>query len=309
MSVLIKENYRVVDPVLTTLAHGYTNSTLVADTLFPTVQINSHKGRIPKFNKTAFISRSTNRASGAMSNRINDADFELLEFTLIENDVEIPIDYLEEELSASFLKLEQKVMMDLMDILALGKEKEAAEYTQKATNYIHNNTTNCSNNLWNSATSNPIQVIKNGADSIRSKIGRMPNTAVIGASVYRALIEHPAIIDRVKFSGVRSVNTKVLSELLNIEQIKIGYAQQSNDGAGFEDIWKDNVILAYVDKNDKNNRSEFNPSFGYTLQQKGSPEVDSYYENGGKIKVIRCTDKYVMKVTCPDAAHLIHSCL
>ena len=309
MSIMKKEVFRVVDPVLTTLAQGYTNSTMVSDFLFPCVQINSHKGRIPKFNKTAFILRNTNRASGAMSNRINDADFELLDFELIENDVEIPIDYLEEELSESFFKLEQKVMMDLLNILSLGKEKEAAGYAQNGNNYAAGSKTNCSTSLWSNASSKPIQVIKNAADSIRTKIGRMPNTAIIGASVYRALIEHPDVIDRVKFSGVRSVNTKILSELLNIEHIKIGYSQQTTDNKAFTDIWQDNVIIAYVDMNEKKKRSEFNPSFGYTLQQKCYPEIDSYYENGGKIKIIRCTDKYAVMVTCSDAAHLIHNCL
>jgi len=309
MSVLKKEVFRVVDPVLTTLAQGYNNNIMVSDSIFPCVQINSHKGKIPKFNKTAFISRNTQRASGALSNRINDADFELLDFELLENDVEIPVDYLEEELSESFFKLEQKVMMDLLNILSLNKEKEAADYAQNTNNYTTTGKTDCSSSLWTSATSTPIQIIKNAADNIRSKIGRMPNTAILGASVYRALVEHPDVIDRVKFSGVRSVNTKVLSELLNIEHIQIGYAQQTLDNATFTDIWKDNLILAFVDKNEKKKRSEFNPSFGYTLQQKGHPEVDAYYENGGKIKVIRCTDKYTIKVTCPDAAHLIHNCI
>ena len=309
MTVLNKENYRVVDPVLTNLAQGYTNSTMVSDSLFPIVQLNTHKGKIPKFNKTSFITRNTYRASGALSNRIDDVNFELLDFELRENDVEIPIDYLEEELSASFLKLEQKVMMDLMDILSLNKETEIAVYAQDSNNYAVSSTTDCSSNLWDSGASTPIQVIKDAADNIRTKIGRMPNTAIIGASVYRALIEHPAIIDRVKFAGVRSVNIKVLSELLNIEHISIGYAQQTLDNIAFTDVWKDNMILAYVDKNEKKKRSEFNPSFGYTLQQKGCPEVDAYYENGGKIKIIRCTDKYAVKVTCPEAAHLIHNCL
>nr|MDA3844620.1 hypothetical protein [Candidatus Kapabacteria bacterium] len=63
--------------------------------------------------------------------------------------------------------------------------------------------------------------------------------------------------------------------------------------------------LAYVDKNEKADRSEFNPSFAYTFRRKGKPEVDTYYENGGKIKVIRNTDNYCLKITSSDAAYLI----
>ena len=69
------------------------------------------------------------------------------------------------------------------------------------------------------------------------------------------------------------------------------------------------IVLAYVNENEKSKRSQFNPSFGYTFQKKGCPEIDTYYENGGKIKVIRCTDNYTIKVTAPEAAHLIHNCV
>jgi hypothetical protein len=35
------------------------------------------------------------------------------------------------------------------------------------------------------------------------------------------------------------------------------------------------------------------------------PEVDTYNENGGKIKVLRYTDNYSVNVTAQDAAYLI----
>jgi hypothetical protein len=69
------------------------------------------------------------------------------------------------------------------------------------------------------------------------------------------------------------------------------------------------MVLAYVNENEKGKRNQYNPSYGYTLQKKGCPEIDTYYENGGKIKVIRCTDCYSIQVTCPEAAHLIYNCV
>jgi len=82
-------------------------------------------------------------------------------------------------------------------------------------------------------------------------------------------------------------------------------AVMTDDGTTFGDIWQDNIILAYVDRSEEHSRSEYNPSFGYILQRKGKPEVDSYYENGGKVKIIRNTDNYCVKVTAEDAAFLI----
>ena len=65
------------------------------------------------------------------------------------------------------------------------------------------------------------------------------------------------------------------------------------------------VIMGNACKSDRKSRSEFNPSYGYTFQREGKPEIDTYYENGGKIKVIRNTDNYCIKVTASDAAYLI----
>jgi hypothetical protein len=60
----------------------------------------------------------------------------------------------------------------------------------------------------------------------------------------------------------------------------------SSDGATFSDIWSNNVILAYVDRSEGARKSEFNPSFGYTFRREAMPEIDFYYENGGKLKLL-----------------------
>jgi len=145
MAIITPDKFRILDPVLTQMAQGYQNATMVANHIFPTVAVQTAKGKIPKFNKTAFITRNTNRATGANSNRINDLEYSLIDIETIENDVEIALDYLEEDNGENFLKLEQKIMKDLADILALGKEKAAADLVQSISNYLPGATTNCTN--------------------------------------------------------------------------------------------------------------------------------------------------------------------
>jgi hypothetical protein len=309
MSIITTDTYRIIDPVLTTLAQGYQNATMVADALFPVVQVASAKGKIPKFNKTAFIYRDTNRALGARSNRINDLEYQLIDYETIENDVEMAVDYLEEEGGEYYIKLEQKMMRDLLDILAVGKERAVADEVQRSQNYTTNTSTNCEDSIWSDSDSDPISIVKSSIEKLRKQIGRQPNTAIIGASTYNALLNHKDIIDRVKFSGVRRVNTAVLSELFEVPIIRVGYGQHTEDNVTFKDIWRDVIVLAFVNENEKGKRSQYNPSYGYTIQKRGCPEIDSYYENGGKVKVIRATDNYAIKVTCVDAAHLIYNCL
>ncbi|MBI5325024.1 MAG: hypothetical protein HZB41_07115 [Ignavibacteriae bacterium] len=303
------DELRMVDPVLTTIAQGYSNTSMVAEYLFPVVQVSKLKGKIPVFGKEAFVLRETERAIRAQSNRIPPSDLTLVSFETTEQDVEIALDYLEEEESPDFYRLEQRITKELMDILLLGKEKEAADLVQNPTHFETGLKTIVeAGTAWDDYTLtdvDPILVIKEGMSAIRSRIAVYPNTMIIGDATYQALLQHPKLLERVKYSGISNVTRQVLAEITEFPNIHVGLSVYSTDGESFTDVWTDNVILAYVDKRDAVNRFEYNPSFGYTFQREGKPEVDTYFENGGKIKVIRNTDNYCIKVTASDAAFLI----
>ena len=302
------DEIRMVDPVLTTISQGYQNDTFVTEKLFPTVEVSKLKGKIPSFGKEAFVVRDLDRADGAASNRISQNDITMLEFTTTERDVEIAIDYLAEEEAEDYGRYETNITKQLSDSLQLQKEKAAADFVQDPVNYDPSLTRSIllaeAFDDYTSPT-DPIDVIKDAMSSVRAKIAHMPNTMVMGEQTYRALSSHPLILDRIKHSGLGKVTVEILQDLLDIKNIYVGMAVYTTDGTTFSDVWADNIVLAYVDKSTKDKRSEFNPSFGYTFQREGRPEIDSYYENGGKVKVIRATDNYVVQVTGKDAAFLI----
>ncbi len=302
------DNLRIIDPVLTGLAQGYENSTLIYKKIFPIVEVSKQKGKIPKFGKEAFISYDTSRSIRTKSNRLLPTDIQLINFSTQERDIEVAIDYLEEEEALTNLKYEKRLTKQLKDILELGKELEAAQLAQDTQNYPTGMTrTLLTNETLNnpSSTTNPIELIQEGKDAIRNKIALYPNTMIIGNSAYNTLINHSKVLERIKFNGIQKINTEILSELFEIPNVYVGMGITSDDGINFSDIWQDNIILAYVDNSTKDERTEYNPSFGYTFQRKGMPETDTYYENGGKIKVIRCTDNYGIIITAPDAGYLI----
>ena len=308
MSTSHLDDLRMVDPVLTTIAQGYSNGSMVADYLFPRVSVSKLKGKIPVFDKDAFIIRDTFRAIRAQSNRIPPSDISFVNFETKERDVEISMDYIEEEESPDIQRYEQRLTKELMDILLLGKEKEIADYVQDEDNFDSGlkeaiESGNAFDNY--SSTTSPITIIRDAMASVRSRIARYPNTMIIGDTAYRALIDHPKIIERIQYAGISKVSKNTLSEILEIPVIQVGMAVYSTDGINFQDVWNDNIILAYIDQSDRSARTEFNPSYGYTFQREGKPEVDYYFENGGKIKVIRNTDNYCFQVCGSDAAFLI----
>ncbi len=296
---------RTVDPVLTTLAQGYVNKKYVANYLFPIVEVNKSKGRIPVFGKSAFLERSTERAMGSRSNRIPTTEFELIEFETQERDVEMAIDYLEEEQANDFYKYEHYTTQQLCDILELNRELEAAKIATNPANYPTQNRIILDQSSALNYGGSANDIIKEAISRIRNSIGVRPNTMLISYSTYNAILEDINLNDKLKYSGITTLNTKILVDFFEIPTVKVASSVFSPEGVTFENIWGNTMILAYVDDSEPSNRNEFNPSFGYTLRRRGMPEIDTYYENGGKIKVIRNTDNYCIKITSPQAACLV----
>ncbi len=301
---------RLIDPILTSLAQEYRNSKFVANYLFPVVSLNRRKGKIPIFGRQALVYRDTIRAVRSNSNRIPPNEIDYLEFEMLERDVEVSLDYIEEEELSDYLEVERQATNELVDVLLLGREKEIADYVQNPSNYPQDMKmlippTEAFDDY--SLMVDPIAKIREGALKIRQKIARYPNVMVLGEATYRALVSHPLLLEKIKYTGLKNVNLNTLVEMLEIPKIYVGLGVYTNNGVDFKDIWGDNIVLAYVEELDTGKTTRLGASFGYLLQKKGYPEVDTYFENGGKIKVIRATDTYTFVTTTPDAGFLIYN--
>lgn len=76
---------------------------------------------------------------------------------------------------------------------------------------------------WNDASSTPIEDIRLAKTTVLEKTGFEPNTLVIGQRVFDALIDHPDIVDRVKYGqtagGPALVDTSELAALFKVPRV------------------------------------------------------------------------------------------
>ncbi len=307
MSAKRLDNLRSIDPVLTTLVQLHKNDLFLSKELFHTVKVKKSKGNIPIFGKDAFVARSTDRAIRADSNRIPATDFILTPYETQEQDLEMAIDYLESSQSNSYSKYEQIITKQLWDSLSLNREIEICNYLQNPDNFNLNNLTQISDSdSINNPTStiNIIELINSTKESIRLKTGRIPNTVILNNSVLEAIINSETITELIYNHKLIKPNLNMIKDYLQIENIIVSTAVYSQDNINLRNIWENNILMTYRSVgNEKENK--YNPQLGYIFQLENMPEVDTYYENGGKIKIIRCTDNFCWKVTMPEAAHLI----
>lgn len=90
---------------------------------------------------------------------------------------------------------------------------------------------------WNDGASTPIEDLRARKTGILQLTGFEPNTLVIGQEVFDSLIDHPDIVDRVKYGqtspGPATIDTAELSALFKIPRIYVMKSIQNtaNEGA------------------------------------------------------------------------------
>lgn len=299
---------RVQDPVLTKLAQGYHNLELICEVLMPTVEIDKEAGKIPKFGRLAFRLPSTVRNLRGTSNRLDPEDITAIDVALEEHDVEYAIDYREE--NEAIFSLRQFALNTTQDVIALGREKEVATLALDESKYDSGNKVTLSGtSKITSKQADIFAMFDTGIRAVKRAIGRKPNVCVIAGDVWAALKEHPAVIEKLKYSQVAIVTPEVFAKLIGIDTVKIGEAvyEESNQ---LKDIWSDAIVLAYVaPRSTERKGTVYEPSYGYTVRRQGGLFVDTYKENGGKLEVIRTTDIHKPHLLGASAGYLIKGCL
>ncbi|AKA47106.1 TPA: inorganic pyrophosphatase [Haemophilus influenzae] len=299
---------RVQDPVLTKLAQGYHNLELIGEVLMPTVEIDKEAGKIPKFGRLAFRLPSTVRNLRGTSNRLDPEDITAIDVALEEHDVEYAIDYREE--NEAIFSLRQFALNTTQDVIALGREKEVATLALDENKYDSGNKVTLSGtSKITSKQADIFAMFDTGIRAVKRAIGRKPNVCVIAGDVWAALKEHPAVIEKLKYSQVAIVTPEVFGKLIGIDTVKIGEAvyEESNQ---LKDIWSDAIVLAYVaPRSTERKGTVYEPSYGYTVRRQGGLFVDTYKENGGKLEVIRTTDIHKPHLLGASAGYLIKGCL
>ncbi len=297
---------RVVDPVLTTIAQGYKPGNFVGDKILPIVETDKMGGLVRRFGPDDFKLYNTRRAKGAKSARIEASEGDTVKLALHEESLEITIDIQERSEAPNQAALEARRTRIVTNNLLTRKEKDQADVVLNTANYAAGHVMDLSGtSMWSDyANSDPISDVGDGKSTVRSKIGRKPNTMLLGASTFDTLKEHPKLIERIKYAVKGVLTVDLMKEIFDIEEIVVGEALYADDKGNMYDIWPNVAILAYVPPEAE--RGEETPGFGYTFRKKGHPQSGMYKE-GNKLDVIEVWDVYDPMILGPTAGFLIRN--
>jgi len=130
---------------------------------------------------------------------------------------------------------------------------------------------------WNDQTSGtPIDNIRDAMTDVEEKTGLRPNTMVVGRKVFDALVDHPDIIDRIKFNVTRSdsgspafVTEQTLAALFGLDRILVSSGVYNNVDWGQAEnhsfIMGKNALLVHTPRSP----GLMTPAAGYTFTWNG----------------------------------------
>lgn len=242
--------YLVNDPILTGFSLAYKNSAYVADELFPALAVEKQSGKHFVYDKGRFRVNDNLRGAGARSKEVTHnvssggtyfcEDHALKEFVTDEDrdNAVAPADPF------------QDATENVTEMHMIAKEVElAADLT--STSVMSQNTTLSGSSQWSDyANSDPIADVRTGKQTIHAAIHVDPNTLVLGKQVYDKLVDHPAFLERVKYSQLGVMTPDLLARVFDVERVVIAAAGKNTAVEGQSDsmsyIWGKNAVLGYI---------------------------------------------------------------
>lgn len=272
---------RVVDPILSTVAQGYKNADFVGMNLFPYVPVGQRGGKILTFGKEDFRLYATARAPGTNTKRIQ-YGYSGAPFALEQHALEgiVAFEHMEEADAVPGIDLGRGAVVKVQNTIGLRLEYAQAQLATTAGNYAASNkVTLAGTGQWSdyTGTSDPINDIEAGKDAVRSKIGKRPNTLILGPTVWSKVRNHPKLIERIKYTGRDGLTLQQLAESFGVKNVFIGDAVYADAADNFVDVWGKYAVLAFTET--AGLAEQGTPSYGYTYRLGGYPIVEQPYQD------------------------------
>lgn len=261
-----------IDVALSQFAQLYRNNTLVAEQLFPRVEVIRQSDFFWLFGReNQALRENTLRAPGSPAERIQQT---LSKTKYFANDHALARVIPDEE-RGNFMAgdLEQWATQAIMDKLMLDEEVNVAALATNTANYAGTNSvTLAGTSQWSDlGNSTPISDVETAKSQIR-QIGQEANVMIISDPVYQKLRVHPAILQRMIYTknsgggagGAGQVTLQDLAAIFGVEKVMLASAIQIDNAGNVSYVWGKHVVLAYCQMNSTPMDVSFGKTFVWT---------------------------------------------
>lgn len=82
------------------------------------------------------------------------------------------------------------------------------------------------------ATSDPLNDVEEGKETVLGSTGFMPNTLVLGYQTFRQLKNHPDLVDRIKYTSSQTLTPGLMASLFDIDRVLVAKAVKATNVEG-----------------------------------------------------------------------------
>lgn len=294
-----------IDQALTNISIAYKNENYIGAKVFPAVQVQHQSNKYFIYTKADWYrDEAAVRAPGTRAQRV-DYNISTSNYVCFEWAVSKAVpDEVIMNADAPLRPLAEATEY-VTDKLLLRQEKDIADTAFASNVWAASATPEV---VWSNNLSNPIGDVNTAVDTVVQAIGRKPNKGVTGRNVWRYLIQHPDILDRIRGGATTGtpaiVNMNLLAALFELDEILVGDAviDSALEGqtASRSYVWGNNFLVAYVAPTP----ALMTPSAGYTftwLQR----QVNRYREAEEHTDVIEALANWDNRVVATDAGYFL----
>jgi hypothetical protein len=300
---------QVVDPVLTNLLVGYmqADDRFVASKVFPYVSVDKQSFTYYSFSKKYwFLDNMQVRAPGGSFARqgygVGSATGQALMYGL-----EHPIADEARANSQLPMGLEQAGLRWLAQQSLIRKERAfSADFM--VTGVWATDDNNSTTDWDDFSAGDPVSDILTARRTISNNTGYDANTVVLGYIVHNALINHPDIIDRVKYVKAATIATveSALADCFGLSNYFVGKASwnSANEGQTFSAsaIIDDDALVCYVTPTPGVMSASAGYSFGWEGGG-GAGTIGSYRDQSVKSDILQHSEAWDQKAVATDVGY------
>lgn len=305
----------IVEPLLTNVSSALIPQGMIAEKIFPKVQVGQYSGKLGKYGKNFLrIERSIKGGRGKYR-QVEPIARSTDSFNIEGHGLEGLVTKEDYANAQQPFDAERDETMGLTSHLLVEKEYAVASLLSNTSVIATNNVTLAGGDQYSDyLSSTPVEDFSDYRAAVRSSCGLPPNVAMMDWAVWNKLRYHPQILDTLGFKDNRpgGLNEAELAMALGVEKILIAQGVYNSAKEGQTDviapIWGKHIILAVLPAT----AQPMQVSLGYEIGLSGSQPRKVYKQPGfnppGSTQIL-VEDEYDHLLSNEAAAYLIKNAI
>ena len=299
-----------VDDFLSDMSNALQNMEYIADQIFPMYGVEKRSALIPNFEPNMMFRnemelREPGTAARTVAYKVGRERFTVQNWAL---NIRFPDEDLQDAVGTPY-DVDVAAVELLVNQGFMNREQRWADNFFK-TGIWSTNPTISASNQWNGADVDAVENMDLWRREVGKKVGRRPNTLVLGEKAWIRLKHNGNILDRVRYVKEAMLDVQSIQTFLGIDRILVGMALKENDDGDeydYDDIWNENdALLAYVNPG----AGKMQPNVGYTffwnpMHPSGLYYIRNFRHERNMAKFIEIQSYYDQKLLIPAAGSFL----